>query len=308
MITTKELLLQREIKGLKFISYFRLFFVFANITITMVVAKSQMERITVGIISIISFFFTFLFIYRLNLKRNLYFIGVMSAILDVCLLASLPFIWYESVGGDSISRAYMLKAPTYVSMYFAILIIHSFTIRPQYPLIITGGVTFFSTVLFFYAKQDNRTIISNDFVTHMLGNTVSDQFYFSTLLTFVFSGLILAFFTYQSRKLIYEAVHLEVAKLQISRYFSPNVFDKISSADESLANSSGRKQEVAVMFTDIRDFTSLSEKLKPEEVVELLKQYHARMVNIIFENGGTLDKIHWRRDNGNVRNTRSKTR
>ncbi len=291
MITTKELLLEREVKGLKFISYFRLFFVFANISITMIVGKSLMERVIVGLISIISFLATFYFIYLLKQKRNLLFIGIMSAILDVCLLSCLPYIWYESVGGDSISRAYMLKAYTYVAMYFAILIIHSFTIRPMYPLIITSGVTLTSIFLFFYARQDSRTIISSDFVTHMLGNTVSGEFYFSTLLTFIFSGLILAFFTYQSRKLIYEAVNLEVAKMQVSRYFSPNVFDKITTSDDSLVNSSGRKQEVAVMFTDIRDFTTLSENLRPEEVVDLLKQYHAKMVNIIFENGGTLDKF-----------------
>ncbi len=291
MITTKELLLVREVKGLKFISYFRLFFVFANISITMVVGKSLMERVVVGLISIISFLVTFYFIYLLKQKRNLSFIGIMSAILDVCLLACLPYIWHESVGGDSVPRTYMLKAQTYVSMYFAILIIHSFTIRPMYPLIITGGVTSSSILLFFYAKQDSRMIISSDFVTHMLGNTVSAEFYFSTLLTFVLSGLILAFFTYQSRKLIYEAVTLEKAKMQVSRYFSPNVFDKITTADDSMLSSSGRKQEVAVMFTDIRDFTTLSETIKPEEVVELLKEYHAKMVNIIFENGGTLDKF-----------------
>lgn len=106
MITTKELLLEREIKGLKFISYFRLFFVFVNISITMIVAKSLMERVAVGLISIISFIATFYFIYLLKQKRNLSFIGIIGAILDVCVLACLPYIWHESVGGDSVSSLY----------------------------------------------------------------------------------------------------------------------------------------------------------------------------------------------------------
>ncbi|MBP7282164.1 MAG: hypothetical protein KBA66_11350 [Leptospiraceae bacterium] len=70
MISTKELLLEREVKGLKFISYFRLFFVLANISITMIVGKSLMERVVVGIISIISFIATFYFIYLLKQKRK----------------------------------------------------------------------------------------------------------------------------------------------------------------------------------------------------------------------------------------------
>lgn len=71
MITTKELLLERELRGLRFISYFRIFFVLANISITMIVGKSLMERVVVGIISLISFFATFYFTYLLKQKRKL---------------------------------------------------------------------------------------------------------------------------------------------------------------------------------------------------------------------------------------------
>ena len=85
----------------------------------------------------------------------------MSAILDVCL-ACLPYIWYESVGGDAIPRAYMLKAATYVSMYFAILIIHSFTIRPQYPLIIAWGNSF--VIYYFSMLNKIPGQFSTDFV------------------------------------------------------------------------------------------------------------------------------------------------
>jgi adenylate cyclase len=48
---------------------------------------------------------------------------------------------------------------------------------------------------------------------------------------------------------------------------------------------------LTIFFSDIRGFTSLSEKLREEQVVEMLNTYLSRMVNIIFENEGTLDKF-----------------
>ena len=45
------------------------------------------------------------------------------------------------------------------------------------------------------------------------------------------------------------------------------------------------------MFVDIRGFTTMSEKLPPEQVVEILNSYFELTTNAIFDNGGTLDKF-----------------
>jgi len=52
----------------------------------------------------------------------------------------------------------------------------------------------------------------------------------------------------------------------------------------------GEKLELSVLFSDIRGFTSISEKLKPEQLVSLLNEYLTEMTGIVLENKGLLDK------------------
>src|SRR5580704_3513642 len=54
----------------------------------------------------------------------------------------------------------------------------------------------------------------------------------------------------------------------------------------------GTRQTATMLFADIRGFTELSERLMPEEVVELLNRYLAPVVNVIFSNNGLLDKFY----------------
>ena len=75
-----------------------------------------------------------------------------------------------------------------------------------------------------------------------------------------------------------------------SRYVSPNRVDYLVKNPGQL-ELGGRRQECSFVFTDLENFTSMMEKMDPGEAVSLLNAYLDRMIAIVFECGGTLDRI-----------------
>lgn len=104
--------------------------------------------------------------------------------------------------------------------------------------------------------------------------------------------LILIVFTYigiTTENFVREQMEKKRTRTVFGRYVSPQVVNQLLDQPEMMGLG-GKRDNLTLLFSDIRGFTSFSDRRPPEEVVAKLNQYLTEMTSIIFKNGGTLDK------------------
>lgn len=103
--------------------------------------------------------------------------------------------------------------------------------------------------------------------------------------------LILSYIYCLGIKYVLERIKRKKVINAFKKYVAPEVVEEISKKGDFTIKLGGENRDIAVLFVDIRGFTTMSEVLEPEQVVAILNNYLSLTTNAIFKNKGTLDKF-----------------
>ena len=102
--------------------------------------------------------------------------------------------------------------------------------------------------------------------------------------------LVCSYVSTTSFRVVLEEREKRKIRKTFSQYLSPGVIALIEKDPQKYIRPGGEVKDLTVMFSDIRDFTNLSESMSPDELVRLLNEYLGAMTDILFRHLGTLDK------------------
>jgi adenylate cyclase len=188
-----------------------------------------------------------------------------------------------------------MEAGLYVrASFLSNILSQQFMTRPAWLRLVE--VAFIAIVAFAFARTLPRARHALKIVIVLLTAAawlVIDQWFFARglklatvvpLSSVFFSSFALLFLSYFS-------VEREKGQLRgaFRHYLNEAVMEQMLQHPERL-RLGGEKKEMTVLFSDIRGFTALSERIGPESLVRLINSYLTPMTQIVFEEGGTLDK------------------
>ncbi|MCB2054344.1 MAG: adenylate/guanylate cyclase domain-containing protein [Geminicoccaceae bacterium] len=212
----------------------------------------------------------------------------VSVVVDITVL--MVTIWSFHLQYQSPPEIY-LKAPTLMYV-FIMIALRCLRFEPFY--VIVGGVTAAAgwLVLLIYALMaGDGSMITRSFATYTTSHSVLIGAEIDKIMSILIVTAILALALHRARRLLFRAVADHEAAMALSRFFAPEVAGRIRQTEQDLAPGTAELREAAILFIDLRGFTSLSTRLEPAEVMRLLSDYQATMVSAVRSHGGSIDKF-----------------
>jgi adenylate cyclase len=209
-----------------------------------------------------------------------------SVIVDMALLTVTIWSFHLEYGQPA---AFYLKAPTF-TYFFIFVALRALSFSPWLVLLAGGAAAVGWMTLLGYAlaAPDAMDLVTRNYVEYMTSAKILIGGEIDKVISLLLVSALLAIAAGRARQLLERAVAEQAATSQLARFFSPDVAERLLSADELLKPGDGEGREAAVMFIDLRGFTRMAASLEPRALIGLLGEYQRIAVPIIQKHHGSI--------------------
>ena len=210
----------------------------------------------------------------------------LSVVVDMALLTVTIWSFHLEYGQPA---AFYLKAPTF-TYFFIFIALRALSFSPGHVLLAGASAAIGWLVLLGYALAEpaGMGLVTRDYVAYMTSAKILIGGEVDKIISILLVSVLLALAVGRTQKLLERAVAEQATSTQLARFFSPDVAERLISADELLRPGGGESREAAVMFIDLRGFTKLAATLEPAALIKLLGEYQRLAVPIIQRHNGSI--------------------
>lgn len=212
-----------------------------------------------------------------------------SILFDFSLLYGLMISFHIQYGQPA---SFVLKAPTLLYV-FIFIAIRALRFDPKFVLAAgTVAIIGWALVMFYVTHIDPAdNMLTRSYVEYLTSNAILIGAEVDKTISILLVTLILAVAVNGASNLLVTAITEQSAAREFSRFFDASVASGIRSTEGNLTAGHGQKRQAAILNVDIRGFSEIARECAAGDVMRLLSAYQGRIMPLIRNNGGIIDKF-----------------
>jgi adenylate cyclase len=213
----------------------------------------------------------------------------LSIVIDMTLLMGLIWSFHLQYMQPP---SFYLKAPTvlYIFIFIALRTLN-FDARKVVTAGLVAVVGWLLLVAYVITVNPRDAMITHDYVRYLTSNSVLIGAEVDKIIAITVVTAILAYAIVRNRRLLTYAVTESASNKDLARFVPAEVANFIKTSDDGVQLGLGALRDVTVLFVDIEGFTSLSERLAPDELVRTLNMFYAAVAEPLARHDGVINQF-----------------
>lgn len=213
----------------------------------------------------------------------------LSIVVDMTLLLGLIWSFHLQYMQPP---SFYLKAPTvlYIFIFIALRTLN-FDARKVITAGLVAVIGWLLLVVYVITIDPRDSMITRDYVHYLTSNSVLIGAEVDKVISILVVTGILGYAILRNRRLLTYAVTESASNQDLVRFVPTEVANFIKTSDDGVQLGLGELREATVLFLDIEGFTSLSERLAPEDLVRTLNEFYAAVAQPLAQHDGVINQF-----------------